>query len=187
MADPTDKSSKQAKNRRIGVPTGFGMFIFVLMLFLVQLLGTNWTGNLITVGNQLITDPNEISTRIAIAEMTLSTGDLSSFDSVVKRLRSDLTANQQKLTTGSYNKYIAQLNVLLSKRGNVTGQNLNNTIGKWETFTENWTDFRDAYLKLAILYHRANNEEMAKVKFQKAFELDPNSEKVAEVRRVLNY
>ncbi len=181
------KSAKTIPSQSLNFLGKFGLLIFVLVLFLIQLLGTSWDDNLKSVGDQVLTTPNEISTKIAIAEMSLSTGDTQSFDLVARAVRMDLERNKDKMGNMEFNKYISQLNSLMSKRGANSNAEIVKSIDRWEKFSENWSDFRDAYLKLAILYHRIRNDDLSFQKFQKALELDPNSDKVAEVKKALNY
>lgn len=60
-------------------------------------------------------------------------------------------------------------NVLLNQRGKISGE-----IMYWEQVVNKYTDYRDGYFKLAVLYYQMNNLEKSKENLQNSLKIDPN-------------
>ena len=56
----------------------------------------------------------------------------------------------------------------------------------WEDFIAKHKDYRDAYLKAAILEYKLGNTSKARVYVEKSLSLDPNSENGRKIEKFLN-
>lgn len=64
-------------------------------------------------------------------------------------------------------------------------ENIEEQINYWQTILKTKPDFRDAYLRLSLLYYQLQQDEKAKEAWQKAFYLDPNNEIVEEIGKLI--
>lgn len=65
-------------------------------------------------------------------------------------------------------------------------QPIKNEILYWEGVVEKTPTYRDGYLKLATLYWQLHDDKKAKENLDKASEVDPNSEKIKDLRKQLS-
>ena len=80
-----------------------------------------------------------------------------------------------------WQKEAEETNKLITKKDKIE-----NKIEYWEQILNNKPNFRDVYLRLAVLYYQILQDGKAKKAWEKAFYLDPNNEVVQKVGKELN-
>lgn len=79
-----------------------------------------------------------------------------------------------------WQKEAVKTNQLIIKKDQIQDK-----IDYWEQILKNKPNFRDAYLRLSVLYYQILEDEKAKEMWNKAFYLDPNNEIIQEVGKKL--
>lgn len=78
-------------------------------------------------------------------------------------------------------KELSRIEDLLAQPGQVWAE-----IQKWERVTQEYPNYRDAYLKLAQLYYQLYENDKTRENLKKALEIDPNFAPAKEFKKVLN-
>src|SRR3972149_10625863 len=87
------------------------------------------------------------------------------------------------LTSFNLNKFLNNQKVL---GATIDTSGIENEKVYWEKLVTQNPTYRDGYLQLAIIDNVLGNKEESLMYFQKAKSIDPNSEKISEVKRILN-
>ena len=58
-------------------------------------------------------------------------------------------------------------------------------ISGWEKVLEKYPNYRDGYLQLAYFYYKLGEDKKAKENLKKSLGLDPNNEKIKELKRII--
>lgn len=120
------------------------------------------------------------------------------------KLRKELSRLDRKEVFGAYSKALNVFTLIIfivaiiilgyDLYGNIKDRekidleraNIAKEISFWQSFLEKNRDYRDGYLRLAILEYQLRNVNNAKIYLNKALEIDPNFEKTKELEKVLN-
>lgn len=87
------------------------------------------------------------------------------------------------LTGFNINKFLESKKVL-GTAVDVSG--IQNEKTYWLQMVSQNPTYRDGYLELAVIDNTLGNKEESLIYFQKAKSIDPNSQKISEVRKLLN-
>ncbi len=163
------------------------LFAVVAPLFLFQVWSGTGLGTLERAKRSLLEKPSDVSRKIELAQLTLDAGDLDNFDLLARDIPKTnyLAGIGARADSAVLGTATARIDELLRRKELSSTDGVNRLIEKWQDILKNYSGYRDAYLQLAALYVRVKDHVSAKEYLQAASELDPNSEKVAKVRKIV--
>lgn len=125
---------------------------------------------------------------LSMIEISLDDGDLKTADlllSTVPVNRTVSLSSGEKDVEGVLGVETSKIEELYNKREALSREGVRRLIERWEMVKKNYVLYRDAYLQLAILYSNVRDYVSAGEYWKIAYELDPNSEKVERVRKII--
>lgn len=159
----------------------------VVTLFLSQIWMALPYSNMDLKRAAILRSPEDNNLRADLAYLAIAVGDLKTADILLSQLPVNRIAleNVDSPENAVLGSQTTKFEELWKLRDLLSKDVINKLIEKWEFIKKNYVGYRDAYLQLASLYARLRNLVTAKEYLKIAYELDPNSEKVAAVRRII--
>ncbi len=135
------------------------------------------------------TYPKDAEVKLGLLELAVGKGDVKVADTLISQLTVNTTTRQ--LAQKENNERIlgsntSKLEELIKIRESMSSEKIASLIEKWEDLKKKLQGFRDVYLQLATLYARTRDNITSHEYLKIAEELDPNSEKVATVKSLIN-
>jgi tetratricopeptide (TPR) repeat protein len=90
------------------------------------------------------------------------------------------------LAGGNINKYLTDQTTPKVKGAQIDATEMLNEKAYWEKIVKDNPTYRDGYLQLALINDQLGNKEESVNNFNKAKLIDPNSQKVADIQKLLN-
>lgn len=124
--------------------------------------------------------PWSITNRIHLAETLFLNGQIEAAQKEVNKIsQSRMLSIALSLRPKLKSEYQAVSKLVF------TPSRINAKIDYWKQVLLKKPNYRDAYLELAILYYQIKDDQKSKQMWQKAFNLDPNGEKVKKVESIV--
>ncbi|MBI5464998.1 hypothetical protein HY946_00100 [Candidatus Gottesmanbacteria bacterium] len=126
--------------------------------------------------------PNNISSHLLLSQEYLKRGDMEAVERellLAQNLVEPSSPNSPTVLGAS----LSPLKILEKIKNEP--QKIRQEISFWEKVAMEKQDYRDAYIRLAILNYQIYETERAKEYLKKALELDPNFEPAREIKKML--
>ena len=166
---------RAAKASRYGAPAGVALIILIISLsfFLPK-------NHFQRAKERLARDPNDFEAHLILAEEYLKNNQLEEAE---KEL---LFAQQlQKSGGGILGVAVSSLDQLWWKKQGSNPKDIKELISYWEEVVAEKPDYRDGYLRLALLHFKLYENKEAREYLEKALGFDPNFEPAKEMERIL--
>lgn len=171
------KKSKRVKKResgrvkkirlwleKYGAPTG--VVLVILLIALSFFLPKNQFQQ---AKERLVRNPKDFEAHLMLAEEYLKNNQLDEAEKELLLAEKNLQSNQ-----------------LWQKKMESSPEEIRILIGGWEKIVAEKPNYRDGYLKLALLYYKLYENEKAREYLQKALELDPNFKPARKLEKILS-
>lgn len=145
----------------------FASIAFFLTITYSSVLSTDKTK---TLKKALSSNPQDASFRIKLAKALVESNQ---YDAA------------EKMATGGQTTVNSKFANLIDQKITEDPQDNIKAISYWENITTEKKDFRDGYLKLALLYYLTYNNQKAEENIQKALQLDPNYELTKKLEEII--
>ena len=160
------------------------LFFGVLMLFLTLVwVVVSPTDRLFEKKKQVMITPADYRKHLDLAEGYLEINNYREakreFDLAVSLKEAFLANNKGQDVLGE-ESFLGKI-----KERILEPEEIKEEIEKWQGFVGGKPDYRDGYLKLAVLYWRLGEEVRAKENLQKALEIDPNYDLALEFKGII--
>ena len=117
--------------------------------------------------NEVLERQDDANAKENLAKIYLENNDWTTAEEIVNRIIRNSEQSQE-----IKNKIEFQKN---------EPERIKNEIIKWDKIVFDYPNFRDGFLKLAVLNWQIYNQDLSRWYWQKAFELDPNGVKTQQV------
>jgi tetratricopeptide (TPR) repeat protein len=77
-------------------------------------------------------------------------------------------------------------NLTLYNKLNLQRENLQNQANFWESVSQKYSGYKDAYFRMAVLYYQLGNFKKAREENQQALLLDPNYDDTKSLQKILD-
>lgn len=131
----------------------------------------------------VLLSPNDVSNHLLLTQEYLGRGDMSSVErelTLAQNLSLPTTQNPSSSVLGAN---LSPLKILEKIKNEP--QRINNEISFWEKIVAAKPNYRDGYLRLALLNAQIYETQKAKTYLQKAVVLDPNFEATKELENLI--
>lgn len=121
---------------------------------------------------------NDITARLELIELYLNNNQFSEAENEINRL--------EKISPNQLNKeQQTKLDQLREFKHTKDPQEIRSEVNQWEKILSAYPDYRDGWLKIAVLYARLKQPDKTQEALKKAVELSPNYEITQELQKLL--
>lgn len=146
------------------------LFVSIVFFFTIVYPSTFSNDKTKTLKRILSSNPQNTSLKIKLARALVESNQ---YDAVEKMATWDQTAANSKFAS------LIDQEITESPQDNIEA------INHWENIMAEKKDFRDGYLKLALLYYLIYDNQKAQENIQKALQLDPNYEITKRLEEII--
>jgi len=141
--------------------------------------------NLQVLKEKLVKNPYDLKAHLELAKIFLETNQ---FEKAEKELLTAQSIHHLKNQTVEQSNVLGSTNTLerlWQHKHYSDPKDIKKIISQWEETLEKYPDYRDGYLQLAYFYYKLGEDKKAKENLKKSLDLDPNNEKIKELKGII--
>jgi len=134
---------------------------------------------------KLVQDPYNIEAHFQLAKIFLEANQFEKAEKELLVVQSLQQLDNQVTEQAKVLGVSDTLEKLWQQKHYSDPKDIKTLISRWEEILEKYPDYRDGYLQLAYFYYKLGEDKKAKENLKKSLDLDPNNEKIKELKGII--